>query len=65
MNYSKLVAGAFAGSGALLLIYMGETGAGIAILASMTGFFVGDQNGQKETEKKFIEAMKKKVDGCE
>ncbi len=43
----RLLAGAFAGSGGLLLIYMGEIAAGVAILASMTGFFVGDANGRR------------------
>ncbi len=45
-NPLRLLAGGFAGVGGLLLIYMGEIAAGAAILASMTGFFVGDANGR-------------------
>lgn len=40
------MAGAFAGTGALILIYVGEVTAGAAILASMVGFFVGEANGK-------------------
>jgi hypothetical protein len=51
------MAGAFAGAGALVLLFQGETTAGIAILGSMMGFFIGDQNGQKETEKKLAKLL--------
>lgn len=50
-NYNRLIAGAFAGSGALILIYQGQTAAGTAILASMLAFFVGETNGKKIAEK--------------
>ncbi len=46
---ARLMAGGFAGVGALLLIYIGEVGAGIAILSSMVGFFVGDANGRRRS----------------
>ncbi len=46
----RILAGSFAGVGGLLLIYMGEIAAGVAILASMTGFFVGDANGRRNRE---------------
>ena len=46
---ARLMAGAFAGSGALLLIYIGEIPAGVGLLASMVGFFVGDANGRKNS----------------
>ncbi len=45
---ARLMAGGFAGAGALILIYVGETGAGIAILSSMVGFFVGEANGRRK-----------------
>ena len=44
---ARLMAGAFAGSGALLLIYIGEIPAGVGLLASMVGFFVGEANGRR------------------
>ncbi len=43
----RLLAGAFAGTGGLVLLFIGETAAGVAILASMLGFFVGDANGRR------------------
>jgi hypothetical protein len=46
--YEKLVAGAFAGGGALLLIYKGYITEGCMILSSMVAFFVGDINGQRK-----------------
>ena len=51
VNIEKLVAGIFAGSGALLLIYQGYVTEGCIILGTMLGFFVGDWNGQKKAEK--------------
>lgn len=50
MNWEKLTAGAFAGAGALLLIYKGYIAEGCTILGTMLGFFVGDWNGQKKKE---------------
>ncbi len=45
----RLLAGAFAGVGGLTLLFLGEIPAGVAILASMLGFFVGDANGRRRT----------------
>mgnify|MGYP001061800599 CR=1 FL=1 len=50
MNIEKVVAGLFAGSGALLLIYQGYIAEGCTILGTMLGFFVGDWNGQKKSK---------------
>ena len=47
MNYPKAIAGIFAGSGALLLIYQGYVEYGMIILSTMLGFFVGEANGRK------------------
>lgn len=49
MNNLKLMAGAFAGAGALILIYQGNITEGSIILASMVGFFVGEKNGQRSS----------------
>ncbi len=43
----RALGGGFAGVGALILLYQGETAAGVAILASMLAFFVGEANGRK------------------
>lgn len=51
MNVEKMIAGIFAGSGALILIYKGYTAEGCTILGTMLGFFVGDWNGQKSKER--------------
>lgn len=48
MNLEKILAGIFAGAGALILLYQGHTTAGTAILGTMLGFFVGEANGRKE-----------------
>jgi len=48
--YEKLVAGAFAGAGALVLIWKGYVTEGCMILSSMVAFFVGDANGQRKTK---------------
>lgn len=47
-GYARLMAGAFAGTGGLLLIVLGHVAAGVGILASMVGFFVGEANGRKQ-----------------
>jgi len=47
MNGERIVAGIFSGAGALLLLYQGNVEAGIAILAAMMGFFIGEKNGQR------------------
>ena len=47
MHILRPMAGAFAGTGGLLLILLGEVAAGVAILSSMVGFFVGEANGRK------------------
>jgi len=50
LNFEKLIAGAFAGAGALLLIYQGYVTEGAMILSSMVAFFIGDLNGQKKAK---------------
>jgi hypothetical protein len=50
MNYERLLAGVFAGAGALILLYKGENTAATAILASMLAFFVGEKNGAKNAK---------------
>lgn len=50
MNYLRMVAGVFVGGGALMLIYKGEITAGVALLGTMLGFFVGEANGKKLKE---------------
>lgn len=47
MISKRLLGGGFAGVGALILLYQGETAAGVAILSSMLAFFVGEANGKK------------------
>lgn len=49
-NYPRLLAGAFAGAGALILIYQGHTTEGGIILSTMVGFFVGEKNGSKASK---------------
>lgn len=48
MNYHRLIAGIFAGSGALLLIYQGYMSEGAIILSAMMAFFVGEKNGERK-----------------
>ena len=43
-----MIAGIFAGSGALILLYKGEIAAGGIILSSMLAFFVGEKNGERK-----------------
>ena len=43
----RIMAGAFGGVGALLLIYVGEIPAGVGLLGTMLGFFIGEANGKK------------------
>lgn len=49
-NYNRLLAGGFAGAGAIILILTNHAEAGIAILSSMVGFFVGEKNGERKAE---------------
>jgi len=49
-NHARLLAGFFAGFGALLLIYRGEITAGVSILSAMVGFFVGERNGSRKAQ---------------
>lgn len=50
MNHPlRLLAGSFGGVGALMLIYIGEIPAGVAILSAMLAFFVGDANGRRQS----------------
>ncbi len=51
MISNRAIGGLFAGLGALILLYQGETAAGVAILASMLAFFVGERNGRKNAER--------------
>lgn len=51
MGHEREIAGLMTGAGALLLLYQGEYTGGIAILASMMAFFVGEKNGQKSAKK--------------
>ena len=51
MNYPKLLAGTFAGAGALLLIHNGYVEYGVMILTTMLGFFVGEANGKRIANK--------------
>jgi uncharacterized membrane-anchored protein YitT (DUF2179 family) len=46
----RLVAGVFAGAGAMLLLYQGQTVAGVAILSSMVAFFTGEANGKRAVQ---------------
>ncbi len=49
MNYPlRFLSGLIAGTGGLILLFQGHTTAGVAILASMLAFFVGDVNGRRE-----------------
>lgn len=50
MNYHRLLAGAFCGAGALILLWRGEYTAGVGILGTMLGFFVGEANGKKSAK---------------
>ena len=57
MNYNRLIAGIFAGSGALLCIWQGLekgepylVGIGTTILSGMMSFFVGENNGIKKAK---------------
>jgi hypothetical protein len=45
-DYLRIVAGSFVGAGAICLILKGEITAGVALLGTMLGFFVGEKNGQ-------------------
>ena len=51
MDFQRIIAGIFVGSGALLLIYKGNIAEGCTLLGSMVGFFVGEKNGQRLTKK--------------
>jgi hypothetical protein len=48
VDYLRFLAGGFVGAGALMLLYTGEITAGVALLATMLGFFVGEKNGAKQ-----------------
>lgn len=51
MNVERVIAGVFVGAGALVLIYKGETTAGVGLLGTMVGFFVGEKNGARNATK--------------
>ncbi|MCJ2532011.1 MAG: hypothetical protein LN413_06915 [Candidatus Thermoplasmatota archaeon] len=40
------IAGVFGGLGAILLIVLGEIPAGVGLLGTMLGFFIGEANGR-------------------
>lgn len=47
MNHPlRIMAGAFAGTGALMFIYLGQYALAVGILMGMLGFFVGEANGK-------------------
>jgi len=55
--YERLVAGAFAGAGGLLSLYLGVTHnipelyiAGSLLLSNMMAFFAGEKNGQRKAQ---------------
>ena len=48
VDIARAIGGIFAGSGALLLIYLGHTDIGSVILSAMLAFFVGEANGQRK-----------------
>ena len=47
VNHLRLLAGGFAGAGALILLSQGHTAEGGILLATLMAFFVGEKNGQK------------------
>ena len=47
MDTLRVIAGIFVGSGSLILIWKGDITAGVALLGTMLGFFVGEKNGEK------------------
>lgn len=49
MNYLRLMAGAFVGTGALILIYKGHIIEGALLLSNMLSFFVGEKNGARKS----------------
>lgn len=51
MDVPRVIAGIFVGSGALLLIYLGNVTEGATLLGVMVGFFVGENNGKRKTLK--------------
>jgi len=42
----RAISGIFGGSGALFLIAVGEIPAGVGLLGTMLGFFIGEANGR-------------------
>ncbi len=46
-GWARLMAGAFAGTGGILLILLGEITAGGVLLAGMLSFFIGEANGKR------------------
>lgn len=45
--FLRAIGGFFGGTGALLLIFLGEIPAGVGLLGTMLGFFIGEANGRK------------------
>jgi len=43
----RALAGIFGGVGALMLILLGELPAGVGLLGTMLGFFIGEVNGKR------------------
>lgn len=42
----RAIGGLFGGTGAILLIVVGEIPAGVGLLGTMLGFFIGEANGR-------------------
>jgi len=51
MDWTRPIAGIFAGGGALLLIYKGYITEGSMLLSTMLAFFVGEANGTRTAQK--------------
>lgn len=50
MDYLRMMAGGFIGIGSMILIWQGQTEAGVGLLGAMVGFFIGESNGKKVTQ---------------
>lgn len=48
MTHEREIAGVGAVAGSLLLIYVGEVAAAVALLGAIVGFFVGEKNGARK-----------------
>ncbi len=57
MNIEKMIAGVTVGVGSIALIITGNVDIGAVLLSGMMGFFIGDQNGNKEATKALSKAL--------